>query len=119
MSRRKRSSLILEKAERRAASLQSINANLDLGNGLTLEEFMKQIQGLRSKVNHYNTLLSSIDEAYNDLTNAEKALADIHERMLAGVAAKYGRDSNEYEMAGGKRKSERKRSVKKTESPSN
>lgn len=33
--------------------------------------------------------------------------------MLAGVASKYGKDSNEYEMAGGTRKSEIKRPAKK------
>ena len=36
-------------------------------------------------------------------------MADTSERMLAGVAAKYGRDSTEYEMAGGTKKSERRR----------
>jgi hypothetical protein len=33
----------------------------------------------------------------------------MHERMLIAVAAKYGKYSDEYEKAGGKRKSERKR----------
>jgi hypothetical protein len=33
--------------------------------------------------------------------------------MLAGVVSKYGRDSNEYEMAGGVRTSERKKPKKK------
>ncbi len=36
-------------------------------------------------------------------------MSDTSERMLAGVAAKYGRDSTEYEMAGGTKKSERRR----------
>jgi hypothetical protein len=34
---------------------------------------------------------------------------DLTERMLAGVGSKYGKDSTEYEKAGGVRKSERKR----------
>jgi len=37
--------------------------------------------------------------------------------MLAGVAAKDGRDSDQYEMAGGKRKSERKRPTRKVAIP--
>ena len=45
---------------------------------------------------------------------AEKAIRDLSERMLAGVASKYGKDSSEYEMAGGTRKSERKRPTRKT-----
>jgi len=44
--------------------------------------------------------------------SAEKALAGTTSMMLTGVALKYGKDSSEYEMAGGTRKSERrKRSV--------
>jgi hypothetical protein len=36
MARRKRKSLVLEKALKRKAVLESIDPNLDLGNGLTL-----------------------------------------------------------------------------------
>jgi hypothetical protein len=36
---------------------------------------------------------------------AEKALADQTEKMLIAVAYQYGKDSNEYKMAGGTRKS--------------
>jgi len=110
MSRRKRSSPIIEKADRRAASLKSISDTLDLGNSLTLETYVTEIQSLREKLNRYNTLLSSVDEAYNDVITSEKSLADLTERMLVGVAAKYGKNGNEYEMAGGKRKTERKKS---------
>jgi hypothetical protein len=118
MSRRKRSSLIIEKADRRAASLKSIGDTLDLGNGLTLEAYVTEIKSLREKLNRYNTLLSSVDEAYNDVIASEKNLADLTERMLVGVAAKYGKNANEYEMAGGKRKTERKKSKPKA-SPTN
>jgi hypothetical protein len=37
--------------------------------------------------------------------------------MLAGVAAKYGKDSDEYEKAGGVRKSERKRPTRTPVAP--
>ncbi|HEX9783868.1 MAG TPA: hypothetical protein VGA56_14190 [Opitutaceae bacterium] len=46
----------------------------------------------------------------NDLDAAERALRDASERMLAAVGVRFGKDSNEYEMAGGVRKSERRRS---------
>ncbi len=35
------------------------------------------------------------------------------EDMLIGVASKYGKDSYEYKLAGGTRRSERKRPVRK------
>jgi hypothetical protein len=41
--------------------------------------------------------------------DAEKTLRDMSERMLTGVATKYGKDSDEYEKAGGVRKRDRKR----------
>ncbi|MDD2922102.1 MAG: hypothetical protein PHQ36_07425 [Anaerolineales bacterium] len=67
----------------------------------------------QTKLSAYNTLLSQVDEVYNAVLSAEKALRDLNERMLTGVAAKYGKDSSQYEMAGGIRKSERKRPVRK------
>lgn len=50
------------------------------------------------------------------MQDTEKQLRDLSERMLIAVAAKYGKNSYEYEMAGGVRKSERKRPVRKTDS---
>ncbi len=38
--------------------------------------------------------------------------------MLSGVKVKYGRDSNEYEMAGGTRLSDRKKKSRKSEGES-
>jgi hypothetical protein len=109
MTRRKRSSLLLEKAQRRAAGLRSIDAGLDLGNGMTLQVYQTAVDGLRERQDRYNTLLSSIDQAYNELLEEERSLGELSERMLSAVKVKYGRDSNEYEMAGGVRRSERRR----------
>ncbi len=114
MARLKRSSEVLEKAERRAAGLRSINSKLDLGGSLTLETLTTDIEQLRSKLNHYNELLSTIDAAQNELIATEKSVKESLERMLSGIASRYGRDSHEYEMAGGVRKSERKRPSRKT-----
>jgi len=43
------------------------------------------------------------------LADSEKKLQDFNERVLAGVAAKYGKNSNQYEKVGGVRKADRKR----------
>lgn len=61
----------------------------------------------------YNTLLSQTDGALNAFVVAEKGLKDLSERMLSGVAVKFGKDSAPYKMAGGVRKSERNRPVRK------
>ncbi|MCI5227560.1 MAG: hypothetical protein D3918_13095, partial [Candidatus Electrothrix sp. AX2] len=54
----------------------------------------------------------------NNFRSLEKELRDLSSRMLSGVKVKYGRDSNEYEMAGGTRLSDRKRKSRKDEGES-
>jgi DNA repair exonuclease SbcCD ATPase subunit len=117
MARQKRTSPIAEAAQTRADSLESINAALDLGNGLTLENFQTEIDAVEEKLSDYNTKLSELDGMLTALENAETALADKSERMLTGVASKYGKDSAEYEKAGGTKKSDIKRGPKKKKPP--
>lgn len=110
MSRRKKtSSLVLDSAQARAAGLESIDAQLDLGSGLTLAAFKTAIVDAQTKLAAYNTLLSQVDEAANGFAVAERNLRDMRDRTLAGVAARFGRNSPQYQMAGGTRSSERKR----------
>lgn len=113
MSRLKRSSKELVKAQTRATNLLSIDPLLDLGSGLTLTAYQATIGALQAKLDRYNNLLSEIDALNNDVTAGEKQLAALSERMLEGVGVKFGKDSNEYEKAGGVRKSERKKPVRK------
>jgi hypothetical protein len=115
MARLKRSSQVLEKAERRCAGLRSINVTLDLGDGLTIENYLLLIDGLRSQLATYNESLSIVDRAAGTVQDTEQQLRTLSERMLIAVAAKYGKDSYEYEMAGGTRKSERKRPTRRSQ----
>ena len=114
MARLKRSSRKMMNAERRLASLKSINDKLDLGNGMTIQELEASIQSVREKLETYNTILSTVDAAYNNLLEAEEVLGGLSEKMLMAVAVKYGKNSFEYEMAGGVRRSERKRRIRRT-----
>ncbi|MBW4578148.1 MAG: hypothetical protein KME42_01060 [Tildeniella nuda ZEHNDER 1965/U140] len=113
MARLKRSSASVDKAERRIAGLKSINPALDLGKGLTVEAFTELIETTRQRVADYNTTLSLLDADRAAMLEAEKTLMALSEKMLLGVAFEYGKDSAEYEMAGGVRKSQRKRPVRK------
>lgn len=108
MGRLKRTSKILDRAKERAAGLRSIGA-LDFGGGLTSASYEQAIADAQSKLDDYNQTLSSVDEKANNLAASERTLNDLSERFLAGVAARFGKDSSEYEKAGGVRKSERKR----------
>ena len=62
----------------------------------------------------YNKMLSDVDEFKNQYDTKENNLSDKSTRYLAAIGAKYGRDSNEYEKAGGTRRSERKKSGPRT-----
>ncbi|MDZ8052235.1 MAG: hypothetical protein RMX68_030185 [Aulosira sp. ZfuVER01] len=113
MGRPKRTSIILEKAQRRIAGLKTIDASLDLGNGLTVEIFSELIEDTHRKLEAHNMALSAADQTGTLISQAERSLADLSERMLTGVASKYGKGSDEYEMAGGARKRTGKRNSRK------
>jgi hypothetical protein len=61
----------------------------------------------------YNTQLSLADSLSSNLKEKEKLLRSFTERMLTGVAAKFGKDSEQYQKAGGTKKSERKKPKRK------
>jgi hypothetical protein len=113
MARLKGSSPLTVAAQARLDALKSLDPNLDLGYGLTLTAYQALINTAQAKLSAYNTLLSQVDDAQNALRAAEKELRPFSERLLTGVATKYGKDSSQYEMAGGTRKSEIKRSPRK------
>lgn len=113
MARLKKTVTHYDVAVTRLSAIKSIDARLDLGNGIDVVAYEKRINDLRDKLNAYNTLLSQVDAHLNDILVLEKDLRDYSERMLTGIASRYGKNSNEYEQAGGKRKSERKKPAKK------
>ncbi|MBW4419164.1 MAG: hypothetical protein KME13_08030 [Myxacorys californica WJT36-NPBG1] len=106
MPRQKRSSQTLERAQQRSVSLQSIDPALDLGKGLTLEVYLSAIATHKTQLDDYNRTLSSIEQLALAVDESEKVLKDLSERMLLGVGAFYGKDSEQYVMAGGARKSD-------------
>uniref|UniRef100_A0A832H5R0 Uncharacterized protein n=1 Tax=Oscillatoriales cyanobacterium SpSt-402 TaxID=2282168 RepID=A0A832H5R0_9CYAN len=118
MARRKRTSPVLEKADRRMAGMTSIDPNLDLGNGLTLSSFSTLIETMRIRENAYNTALSNLDKLYREMLETERELSDMAEHMLLGVATKYGKSSVEYGMAGGVPKNQRRRRLRGESTPS-
>jgi hypothetical protein len=103
---------MLEKAVRRAASINSIDPNLDLGNGLTLSAFSTLIETMRTRENAYNSALSSLDKLYREMLQTEDELGDMTEHMLMAVATRYGKSSVEYGMAGGVPKNQRRKRLR-------
>lgn len=102
--------------DERVAGCKSIDTKLDLGNGLTVTAYEAKLAEGRAALERYNMSLSQSDEYLNQLNAINKEIGNWNERMLNGVASRFGKDSDEYEKAGGTRKSERKRPVRRSNS---
>jgi ABC-type hemin transport system substrate-binding protein len=112
MSRLKRTSRILEKAQLRSAGLKSIVPRIKFDEDNNLEKLIESIEQLRNKLDLYNTALSIVDSSKTEIEEMEKNLSQLSQKMLMVVAIKYGKDSREYEMAGGVRNSDRIRKIR-------
>ncbi|MBW4611314.1 MAG: hypothetical protein KME22_30025 [Hassallia sp. WJT32-NPBG1] len=112
--KKRRTSRVLENAELRSAGLKAIDANLDLGDACNLKNLTQLMEELRAKIDAHNTALTAVDSSKTEIELLEQALGNLSEKMLIGVAFKYGKDSRQYEMAGGVRKSERIRKSRVT-----
>ena len=96
-------------ANKRVASLTALGQPVELGGELSLAAYQGVVAEVKTKQSRYNGLITEAEQARRDYLNAEKVLSDWSERMLAGVGAYYGKNSEVYAKAGGVKKSERKR----------
>lgn len=113
MARRKRTSSSIERAQQRADGLASIGTAIDLGKNRTLADFQADIDAVAAKLSDYNTKLAELDGLRNELEKAEDTLDDLTSTTLSAIAVVYGKNSSEYEKAGGTRTTERKSSMKR------
>ena len=102
-------SYVLTSAITRISGVKSIAADLDLGNGLNVASYQTAITELEELIDTHVTQVAQLGELKNRILEKEKVLRDFSERMLIGVGAKYGKDSNQYQMAGGTKKSLKKK----------
>jgi hypothetical protein len=119
MSRRKRSSRILEKAEFRVAGLKAIDPNINFDDTYNLQNLNQLIDKFHNTLDDYNAAIAMIESSRKKLDEMEKNLSQVSDKMLMGVGFKYGKNSNEYELAGGVRDSERIRKSRLTRLKSN
>jgi len=115
----KKVSTAITKAKVRMSGMKSIDPLLDLGNGLNLTAYEAAIQDVEQRIETYNIALTNISQLHRSVAEVEAQLSDLSERMLNTVAGRYGKKSDEYEMAGGTKRSAGRRRVskKKTETP--
>lgn len=113
MGFRRRKSTILTDANTRNSSIKGANPPVEMDGELALANYDKLIADVEAKLNAYNGTLAVADQQSTELEALERQLSDFNSRILAGVKAKYGANSSQYEVAGGVRTSERKKATKK------
>jgi hypothetical protein len=104
MPRIKKTSPTLIAAQGRIAAIETINPQLDLGNGISVAAFNAKIEETRQAIEEYNKALSVIDQSRSRVTELERSLSSLSTRLLSGVATLYGRTSSEYEMTNGSKR---------------
>jgi hypothetical protein len=112
MGRIRRTSSVIAKAIVRSNNLKSISQTLDLGGGLSVTAFDSLIAEAEAAQDDYNQSIAALDEKGNHLDDLLKQVGDMSSRLLAGTGARYGRNSSEYEKAGGSKTDEIKRAKK-------
>jgi hypothetical protein len=105
--RKKKYSRSLEQAEIRASGLAAIDPNMDFGDERSLSNLVSLCDQLRDKFTEHNTALTQVDTLRTEIKDIEKTISRISSKMLVAVAFKYGKDSTEYQMAGGVRSQDR------------
>ena len=111
--RQKRTYTHFERARLRHTQIESIDPQLDFGNGLTVADYGSKIADFHTQLDTYNATIADLDVQLTDLNAKEKALRDHSDRMLSAVAGRFGKNSPEYERAGGVRKDKKKRPTPK------
>lgn len=106
----KRASRVVVRALKRLSGLLAIDSALDLGNGLTVDSYRSAIETFAGNLDLHNQEVATFNKSKNRIDDEEKALSFLNRRILAAVGSKFGFDSDEYEMAGGTRRSEIRRS---------
>jgi hypothetical protein len=109
------------KARKRLSGMETIDSNrgIQVEYGDAIENPCNS-SVIKDKIQEYDTIqdrlnqtLAAADKLKNELIDIENQIKSYYKRALSGAISKYGENSNEVEMMGGKRKSERKKPVRK------
>lgn len=87
---------------------QQIDPSLTLGT-LSIEQIQRQIEEFETINDSITAAEVNLTRLRNDRHGKRKELNESRKRILSAIRGLYGDDSNEYEMVGGTRLSERRR----------
>jgi hypothetical protein len=117
MPQKKKVSPAIAKAKVRISGMKTIDPMLNLGNGMNITAYEMAIQDTEQRIEAYNMAIANVSQLQSSVAEAEAMLAELSERMLSTIAGRYGKKSDQYEMAGGTKRSTRRRVGKKKTEP--
>jgi hypothetical protein len=82
---------------------------------VTYQDFKGAMDAAQAADDAVESLRSQLDALLNQRNAHNATLTGLTTRALSGIRGFFGPDSNEYEQAGGTRKSERKKPTRKTQ----
>lgn len=116
--RKRKPSLRLRKAGQRLAAMKEIDGRTGKsisygGESFPLTQLVleNQMETCINLLDEYNRILAQADKKSSEIAEEEKKLGELFTRVLAGGVSIFGVDSDEVELLGGTKKSERKRSA--------
>ncbi|WP_395090864.1 hypothetical protein [Armatimonas sp.] len=111
MARQRRSSATLDAFKARLQGIKQISPVPNLPPNLSLAALDTAALSAQQALDAHNALIIALDDSTNQLAAKERQLEKLYTQALSAIAAQYGKDSSEYELAGGTRTSERKKST--------
>lgn len=95
------------KARNQFSGLKTINDQFSLHDDINVTTFDDKLKAVENAYSEVNQLKKQQDAKRASLKKLETELNDYTQRVLSGIGSKFGFDSEEYEKAGGVRKSKR------------
>jgi hypothetical protein len=103
----------LNQIQLRLSALKSIDPDLDLGEGVTVRILTELVNETRDEWDEFNTELEVLKAKYKKLREKESQVAVLSDRIVDGVAFKFGRKSREFRMISSIRRNNRSRSPRR------
>lgn len=109
MAYKRRSSTTVEQTNQRLIGIKQISPAPTLPAGLSVTATEQKKQTVEALLVQYNGILAQADQVLDQIVDGEKELRTLNTKLLIAIGLLYGKDSPEYEAAGGTRTSEAKK----------
>ncbi len=94
-----RKSATIARAQLDLANLQAIDPHLDLGDDLSIDALEELIEETQEAIAQFNIASATIVTNRKLIREKEAAIVDLSQRLRLGVGARYGKNSDEYQLA--------------------